>query len=59
MVNYMQCLPVQVMRTTIPPNYIKHKEIICAWENTDFIMGQSEQITTIPGRGKNAHPLFD
>ena len=37
----------------------KRKEIICGWEHTDFIIGQIERITTIPGREKKAHPLFD
>ena len=31
---------------------LKGKEIICAWEKTDFIIGQIERITTIPGREK-------
>ena len=38
---------------------LKRKEIIYGWENTDFIIGQIKRITTIPGREKKAHPLFD
>ena len=38
---------------------LKRKEIICAWENTDFIIGQIKRITTIPGREKKAHSPFD
>ena len=32
---------------------------MCALKNTEFIIGQIERITTIPGREKKAHPLFD
>ena len=38
---------------------LKRKEIICAWENTDFIIGQIKRITTIPGRERKAHSPFD
>ena len=38
---------------------LKRKEIICAWENTGFIIGQIKRITTIPGREKKAHSQFD
>ena len=38
---------------------LKRKEIICAWENTGFIIGQIKRITTIPGREKRAHSQFD
>ena len=38
---------------------LKRKEIICGWEHTDFIIGQIERISTIPGREKKAHSLFD
>ena len=38
---------------------LKRKEIICLWNNHDFFVGQIERMTTIPTRGKNAHPLFD
>ena len=31
---------------------LKRKEIICAWENTGFIIEQIKRITTFPGREK-------
>ena len=38
---------------------LRRKEVICLWNNHDFLVGQIERMTTIPTRGKNAHPLFD
>lgn len=35
---------------------LKCKEIICVWENSDFVIGEIERIASNPGRGKNAHP---
>ena len=58
MINDMQCLPVQVKRIK-NSSKLKRQEIVCGWEHTDFIIGQIERITTIPGREKKAHPLFD
>ena len=29
------------------------------WNKHDFLVGQIKRMTTIPTRGKNAHPLFD
>lgn len=38
---------------------LRHKEIVCLWSKHDFLVGQIKRMTTIPTRGKNAHPLFD
>ena len=38
---------------------LRRKEVICLWNNHDFLVGQMERMTTIPSRGKKAHPLFD
>ena len=38
---------------------LRHKEIVCLWNKHDFLVGQIKRMTTIPTRGKNAHPLFD
>ena len=38
---------------------LRGKEVICLWNNHDFLVGQIERMTTIPTRGKNTHPLFD
>ena len=38
---------------------LKRKEIhTCAWENTDFIIGQIEHITAIPKEGKTPDPAL-
>ena len=38
---------------------LRHKGIVCLWNKHDFLVGQIKRMTTIPTRGKNAHPLFD